>query len=92
MVTKYKNLLYAIQKIYILGGCKMEKMMMTGTMNMMMSMEKMMCEMKCMKMMMDNMMEAEMNMNKEMVNKMEECDGMMSSTMSVMKAMKEKCC
>jgi hypothetical protein len=67
--------------------------MMVGTTNMMMSMEKMMCEMKCMKMMMNNMMQMNVNMDKaRMVNTMHECDEMMTSTMSMMKAMKEKCC
>ncbi|MGE6553240.1 hypothetical protein ACQKFK_31305 [Bacillus mycoides] len=55
-------------------------------------MEKMMCEMKCMKMMMNNMMQMNVNMDKAMMNTMHECDEMMTSTMSMMKAMKEKCC
>ncbi|MFV1456690.1 hypothetical protein [Bacillus mycoides] len=70
----------------------MEKTMMVGTTNMMMSMEKMMCEMKCMKMMMNNMMQMNVNMDKALTNTMHECDEMMTSTMSMMKAMKEKCC
>jgi hypothetical protein len=53
---------------------------------------KMMCEMKCMKMMMNNMMQMNVNMDKAMVSKMHECDEMMTSTMSMMKATKEKCC
>ncbi len=52
----------------------------------------MMCEMKCMKMMMNNMMQMDVEMDKAMMNKMQECDVMMNSTMSMMKAMKEKCC
>ncbi|MED3077517.1 hypothetical protein [Bacillus wiedmannii] len=74
----------------------MEKTMMEDTTSMMMSMEKMMCEMKCMKMMMNNMMnnmmQMNVNMDKAMVSKMHECDEMMTSTMSMMKATKEKCC
>ncbi|MGR5881057.1 hypothetical protein ACT7DC_02335 [Bacillus cereus] len=70
----------------------MEKTMMEGTTSMMMSMEKMMCEMKCMKMMMNNMMQMNVNMDKAMISKMHECDEMMTSTMSMMKATKEKCC
>ncbi|EEL34542.1 hypothetical protein AAHB52_19550 [Bacillus toyonensis] len=66
--------------------------MMVETTNMMMSMEKMMCEMKCMKMMMNNMMQMDVEMDKAMMVKMNECDEMMKTTMSMMKAMKEKCC
>ncbi|EEL67557.1 hypothetical protein bcere0026_54800 [Bacillus mycoides] len=65
---------------------------MVETTNMMMSMEKMMCEMKCMKMMMNNMMQMDVEMDKAMMVKMNECDEMMKTTMSMMKAMKEKCC
>ncbi|PHC00018.1 hypothetical protein COE99_28270 [Bacillus toyonensis] len=70
----------------------MEKTMMVETTNMMMSMEKMMCEMKCMKMMMNNMMQMDVEMDKAMMVKMNECDEMIKTTMSMMKAMKEKCC
>ncbi|MBY7126424.1 hypothetical protein ILS68_02295 [Bacillus sp. 8YEL33] len=70
----------------------MEKTMMVETTNMMMSMEKMMCEMKCMKMMMNNMMQMDVEMDKAMMVKMNECDEIMKTTMSMMKAMKEKCC
>ncbi|AIW85187.1 hypothetical protein EXW39_12610 [Bacillus mycoides] len=70
----------------------MEKTMMVETTNMMMSMEKMMCEMKCMKMMMNNIMQMDVEMDKAMMVKMNECDEMMKTTMSMMKAMKEKCC
>ncbi|PEE25843.1 hypothetical protein CON95_00115 [Bacillus toyonensis] len=70
----------------------MEKTMMVETTNMMMSMEKMMCEMKCMRMMMNNMMQMDVEMDKAMMVKMNECDEMMKTTMSMMKAMKEKCC
>lgn len=55
-------------------------------------MEKMMCEMKCMKIIMNDMMQLNVNMDKAMVSKMQECDEMMTSTMSMMKATKEKCC
>ncbi|PGA87244.1 hypothetical protein [Bacillus toyonensis] len=70
----------------------MEKTMMVGTTNMIMSMEKVMCEMKCMKMMMSNMMHMDVKMNVALMNKMQECDEIMNSTMSMMQAMKEKCC
>lgn len=70
----------------------MEKTMMVGTTNMIMSMEKVMCEMKCMKMMMSNMMDMDVKMNVALMNKMQECDEMMNSTMSMMQRMKDKCC
>jgi hypothetical protein len=63
--------------------------------NMVMCMERMMCEMKCMKMMIDKMMSMPMEMDCDMdimVSKIQECAEMMSSTMSIMSEMKEKCC
>ncbi|WP_047155292.1 hypothetical protein [Aneurinibacillus tyrosinisolvens] len=63
--------------------------------NMMMSMERMMCELKCMKMMIDKMksMPMEMDGNMEIMKaKIQECDEMMSSTISIISEMKEKYC
>ncbi|OQR53468.1 hypothetical protein [Bacillus sp. CDB3] len=54
--------------------------------------EKVMCEMKCMKMMMSNIMHMDVKMNVALMNKMQECDEIMNATMSMMQAMKEKCC
>ncbi|WP_410991102.1 hypothetical protein [Bacillus cereus] len=70
----------------------MEKTIIECTTSMRMSMEKMMCEMKCIKMLMNDMMQLNVNMDKAMVSKMHECDEMMTSTLSMMKATKEKCC
>lgn len=61
----------------------------------MMSMERMMCELKCMKMMIDKMksMPMEMDGNMEIMKaKIQECDEMMSSTISIISEMKEKYC